>query len=80
MRPWKNWTIDHFVCVSNAIVDGSRILSGSNISVIPNFVHDEVVLDRVLRCFRRFVLTPARRPFRRRWPAVGRWSQLQLAE
>jgi len=46
MRPWKNRAIDHVVCVSNAVAIGSRIQRGPNASVIPNFVLDEVVLDR----------------------------------
>ena len=43
MRPWKNRTIDHVVCVSNAVASGNRIPRGPNTSVIPNFVLDEVV-------------------------------------
>lgn len=46
MRPWKNRAIDHIVCVSNAVADGSGILPGPNASVIPNFVRDDAVLDR----------------------------------
>jgi glycosyltransferase involved in cell wall biosynthesis len=46
MRPWKNRTIDHVVCVSNAVASGNRIPRGPNTSVIPNFVLDEVVLGR----------------------------------
>ena len=46
MRPWKNRTIDHVVCVSNAVASGSHIPPGPNSSVIPNFVPDEVVLGR----------------------------------
>ena len=46
MRPWKNWAIDHVVCVSNAVASGNRIEPGPNTSVIPNFVLDEVVLGR----------------------------------
>jgi glycosyltransferase involved in cell wall biosynthesis len=46
MRPWKNRAIDHVVCVSNAVASGSHIPRGPNTSVIPNFVLDEVVLDR----------------------------------
>jgi len=46
MRPWKNRTIDHVVCVSNAVASGNRIPRGPNASVIPNFVLDEVVLGR----------------------------------
>jgi glycosyltransferase involved in cell wall biosynthesis len=46
MRPWKNRAIDHLVCVSNAVADGNHILHGPNTSVIPNFVRDEVILDR----------------------------------
>jgi glycosyltransferase involved in cell wall biosynthesis len=46
MRPWKNRTIDHVVCVSNAVASGNRIPPGPNTSVIPNFVLDEVVLGR----------------------------------
>ena len=46
MRPWKNRAIDHVVCVSNAVASGSRLAPGPNVSVIPNFVLDEVVLDR----------------------------------
>jgi glycogen(starch) synthase len=34
------------VCVSNAVASGNRIQPGPNISVIPNFVLDEVVLGR----------------------------------
>src|SRR5258708_401766 len=46
MRPWKNRTIDHVVCVSNAVAVGNHIPPGPNISVIPNFVLDEIVLGR----------------------------------
>jgi glycosyltransferase involved in cell wall biosynthesis len=46
MRPWKNRVIDHVVCVSNAVADGSHIRPGPDTSVIPNFVRDELVLDR----------------------------------
>ena len=46
MRPWKNRTIDHVVCVSNAVASGNRIPRGPNTSVIPNFVLDEVVVGR----------------------------------
>lgn len=46
MRPWKNRTIDHVVCVSNAVASGSHIPRGPNSSVIPNFVLDEAVLSR----------------------------------
>jgi glycosyltransferase involved in cell wall biosynthesis len=46
MRPWKNRTIDHVVCVSNAVASGNHIPRGPNTSVIPNFVLDEVVLGR----------------------------------
>jgi glycosyltransferase involved in cell wall biosynthesis len=47
MRPWKNRAIDHVVCVSNAVVSGNHIPRGPDTSVIPNFILDEVVLDRV---------------------------------
>jgi len=43
MRPWKNRSIDHVVCVSNAVADGSHLPPGPKTSVIPNFVLDEVV-------------------------------------
>jgi glycosyltransferase involved in cell wall biosynthesis len=46
MRPWKNRTIDHVVCVSHAVASGNHIPPGPNTSVIPNFVLDETVLDR----------------------------------
>ena len=46
MRPWKTRTIDHVVCVSNAVASGNHIPRGPNVSVIPNFVLDEVVLGR----------------------------------
>jgi glycosyltransferase involved in cell wall biosynthesis len=46
MRPWKNKVIDHVVCVSNAVASGNHIVRGPDTSVIPNFVRDEVVLDR----------------------------------
>ena len=46
MRPWKNRTIDHVVCVSNAVASGNRIPRGPDTSVIPNFVLDEVVQGR----------------------------------
>jgi glycosyltransferase involved in cell wall biosynthesis len=46
MRPWKNRTIDHVVCVSNAVATGNRIPRGPDTSVIPNFVLDEVVQGR----------------------------------
>jgi glycogen synthase len=46
MRPWKNRAIDHLVCVSNAVADGSHVPRDPNVSVIPNFVLDEVVLGR----------------------------------
>ena len=46
MRPWKNRAIDHVVCVSNVIASGNHIPRGPHTSVIPNFVLDEVVLDR----------------------------------
>lgn len=46
MRPWKNRAIDHVVCVSNAVADGSHLQPGPETSVIPNFVRDELVLDR----------------------------------
>jgi Glycosyl transferase 4-like domain/Glycosyl transferases group 1 len=46
MRPWKNRTIDHVVCVSNAVASGNHIPRGPNTSVIPNFVLDEVVMGR----------------------------------
>jgi glycosyltransferase involved in cell wall biosynthesis len=46
MRPWKNRTIDHVVCVSSAVASGNRIPRGPSTSVIPNFVLDEVVLGR----------------------------------
>jgi glycosyltransferase involved in cell wall biosynthesis len=44
MRPWKNRAVDHVVCVSNAVAEGSHV-HGPDTSVIPNFVLDEVVLD-----------------------------------
>ena len=43
MRPWKTRTIDHVVCVSNAVASGNRIPPGPNSSVIPNFVRDKEV-------------------------------------
>ena len=46
MRPWKNRAIDHVVCVSSAVASGNRIPPGPGTSVIPNFVLDELVLDR----------------------------------
>jgi len=46
MRPWKNRTIDHVVCVSNAVASGNHIPRGPDTSVIPNFVLDEAVLGR----------------------------------
>ena len=46
MRPWKNRAIDHVVCVSNAVARGNKVPRGPNTSVIPNFVLDEVILDR----------------------------------
>jgi glycosyltransferase involved in cell wall biosynthesis len=46
MRPWKNRTIDHVVCVSRAVASGNRIPRGPDISVIPNFVLDELVVGR----------------------------------
>jgi glycosyltransferase involved in cell wall biosynthesis len=46
MRPWKNRAIDHVVCVSNAVASGNRIPPGPSTSVIPNFVPDEILLDR----------------------------------
>jgi glycosyltransferase involved in cell wall biosynthesis len=46
MRPWKNRTIDHVICVSNAVANGNHIARGPNTSIIPNFVPDEVVLGR----------------------------------
>lgn len=46
MRPWKNRAVDHMVCVSNAVADANHIQRGPDTSVIPNFVRDEVVLDR----------------------------------
>jgi glycosyltransferase involved in cell wall biosynthesis len=46
MRPWKNRTIDHVVCVSNAVAAGNRIPRGPDASVIPNFVLDEIVQGR----------------------------------
>jgi glycosyltransferase involved in cell wall biosynthesis len=46
MRPWKNRTIDHVVCVSSAVASGNHIPSGPNTSVIPNFVLDEAILGR----------------------------------
>jgi glycosyltransferase involved in cell wall biosynthesis len=45
MRPWKTRTIDHVVCVSNAVASGNHI-PRPNVSVIPNFVLDEAVLGR----------------------------------
>jgi glycosyltransferase involved in cell wall biosynthesis len=44
MRPWKNRSIDHVICVSNAVADGSGILRGPRASIIPNFVLDKDVL------------------------------------
>ena len=44
MRPWKNWAIDHVICVSNSVAEGNHIQQGPYTSVIPNFIHDEVVL------------------------------------
>jgi glycosyltransferase involved in cell wall biosynthesis len=46
MRPWKNRAIDHIVCVSNAVASGNHIRPGPGTSVIPNFVPDEIFLDR----------------------------------
>ncbi len=46
MRPWRNRAVDHVVCVSNAVAAGNHIPPGPGTSVIPNFVRDEVVLDR----------------------------------
>jgi glycosyltransferase involved in cell wall biosynthesis len=46
MRRWKNWAIDHVVCVSNAVAGGNHIPPGPNASVIPNFIPDEVVVGR----------------------------------
>jgi glycosyltransferase involved in cell wall biosynthesis len=46
MRPWKNRTIDHVVCVSKAVASGNHIPPGPNTSIIPNFVLDEVVVGR----------------------------------
>jgi glycosyltransferase involved in cell wall biosynthesis len=46
MRPWKNRTIDHVVCVSNAVASGNHIPRGPNTSVIPHFIPDDVVLGR----------------------------------
>ena len=48
-------------------------LSGHTITLWPRFA------VAFLLCFHRFVLMPVRRPYWRRWPAVARWSQLQLA-
>lgn len=47
MRPWKNRTIDHVVCVSNAVASGNHIPRGPKTSVIPNFILDEVVSGRL---------------------------------
>ncbi len=47
MRPWKNRTIDHVVCVSNAVANGNYIPRGPNTSIIPNFVLDEIVRGRL---------------------------------
>jgi glycosyltransferase involved in cell wall biosynthesis len=46
MRPWKNRTVDHVVCVSKAVASGNHIPPGPNTSIIPNFVLDEVVVGR----------------------------------
>ncbi len=46
MRPWKTRAVDHVVCVSNAVASGNHIPAGPDVSVIPNFVPDEVVLGR----------------------------------
>lgn len=46
MRPWKKRAVDHVVCVSNAVASGNHIPAGPDVSVIPNFVPDEVVLGR----------------------------------
>jgi glycosyltransferase involved in cell wall biosynthesis len=45
MRPWKDRSIDHVICVSNAVASGNRVAPGPHASVIPNFVPDEVVRD-----------------------------------
>jgi glycosyltransferase involved in cell wall biosynthesis len=47
MRPWKNRAVDHVVCVSSAVASGNHISRGPKTSVIPNFILDEVVLDRI---------------------------------
>ena len=46
MHPWKKRAVDHVVCVSNAVASGNHIPAGPDVSVIPNFVPDEVVLGR----------------------------------
>jgi len=46
MRPWKNRTIDHVVCVSNAVATGNHVRPGPRTSVIPNFIRDEDVVGR----------------------------------
>lgn len=45
MRPWKTHSVDHVVCVSDAVAKGNRIRPGPDTSVIPNFVLDDVVLN-----------------------------------
>ena len=44
MRPWKERSIDHTICVSNAVANGNQISLGPDASVIPNFVLDEIVV------------------------------------
>jgi glycosyltransferase involved in cell wall biosynthesis len=46
MRPWRTRAIDHVVCVSNAVASGNRLSPGPHVSVIPNFVPDELVVSR----------------------------------
>jgi glycosyltransferase involved in cell wall biosynthesis len=43
MRPWKERSIDHIVCVSRAVADGNGLAEGRSVSVIPNFVAEDAL-------------------------------------
>jgi glycogen synthase len=47
MRPLKLRAIDHVVSVSSAVADGNRIPNGPKSSIIPNFIPDDIIPDRM---------------------------------
>ena len=44
MRPWKARSVDHLVCVSRAVASGNHLADSDEVSIIPNFIPDSMVL------------------------------------